>query len=196
MVEIKKQNNVDDAGLDAALATQHYTRASYRVELTRQLVVMRAVNLLIGDEPHGTPELAAAAKQRWLDRERPKHHIEKPPPLAPVASEVAWMTLSGPIRAVDVTGGDPALRAAARALVAPEVGATAIERGRLREELTGVLAVRGVSDVAARATQRADGVALTIAITPQPIIHALAAREGTGAPFAVSGVFGAATGLP
>ncbi len=196
MVEIKKQNNVDDAGLDAALASQHYTRASYRAELTRQLVVLRALNVLIGDQLRGTPEQAAAAKQRWLDGERPKHHIEKPPALAPIASEVAWTALSGPIRAVEVTGGDPALRAAARALVAPEVGATAIERGRLRDELTGVLGVRGVSEVSARATQRADGVVLTIALTAQPIVHALAAREGTGLPFAVSGVFGAATGLP
>ena len=196
MGEIKKQNNVDDAGLDAALASQHYTRASYRIELARQLMVLRAFNVLIGDELHGTPEQAAAARQSFLDGERPKHHIEKAPPLAPVASEAAWTTLSGPIRAVDVTGGDPASRTAAHALVAAEVGTAGIDRGRLRGELANVLGLRGVSDVTARATQRADGVALTIAITPQPILHALAAREGTGAPFAVSGVFGAATGLP
>ena len=196
VVEIKKQNNVDDAGLDAALATQHFTRASYRVELTRQLVVLRTLNLVIGDQLRGTPEQSAAARERWTAGERPKHHIEKRPALAPATSEVAWTALSGPIRAVDVTGGDPAARAAAHALVAPEVGATAIDRGRLRDELTAVLGVRGISDVEARATQRADGVALTIAITPQPTIHTVAAREGTGAPFAVAGVFGAATGLP
>jgi peptidyl-prolyl cis-trans isomerase SurA len=35
--EIKKQNGIDDAGLDKALAEQHFTRDMYRVELARQL---------------------------------------------------------------------------------------------------------------------------------------------------------------
>jgi len=35
--EIKKQNGIDDAGLDKALADQHFTRELYRQELARQL---------------------------------------------------------------------------------------------------------------------------------------------------------------
>ena len=37
IAEIKKQNNIDDAGLDKALGDQHFTRAMYRVELARQV---------------------------------------------------------------------------------------------------------------------------------------------------------------
>jgi parvulin-like peptidyl-prolyl isomerase len=37
IAEIKKQNNIDDAGLDKALADQHFTREMYRVELGRQV---------------------------------------------------------------------------------------------------------------------------------------------------------------
>lgn len=37
IAEIKKQNNIDDAGLDKALADQHFTRDMYRVELARQV---------------------------------------------------------------------------------------------------------------------------------------------------------------
>ena len=35
--QIKKQNRIDDAGLDKALAGQHLTRAEYRVEMARQI---------------------------------------------------------------------------------------------------------------------------------------------------------------
>jgi hypothetical protein len=42
LVEIRKQNNINDAELDAALAQQHFTRARYRLELARQLRLLRA----------------------------------------------------------------------------------------------------------------------------------------------------------
>jgi parvulin-like peptidyl-prolyl isomerase len=45
--EIKKQNNLDDAGLDKALADSGYTRARYLVELERQLTRLRTLNQLI-----------------------------------------------------------------------------------------------------------------------------------------------------
>ncbi len=45
--EIKKQNNLDDAGLDKALAASGYTRARYLVELERQLVLLRTKNQLL-----------------------------------------------------------------------------------------------------------------------------------------------------
>ncbi len=41
---IKQQNNIDDAGLDKALAEQHFTRASYREEIARQLRVAKVFN--------------------------------------------------------------------------------------------------------------------------------------------------------
>jgi peptidyl-prolyl cis-trans isomerase SurA len=45
--EIKKQNNIDDAGLAAALDQQGYTLASYKQDLRRQLLRLRAVNQLV-----------------------------------------------------------------------------------------------------------------------------------------------------
>lgn len=45
--EIKKQNNIDDAGLDKALAVSGYTRARYLVELERQLDLLRTKNQLL-----------------------------------------------------------------------------------------------------------------------------------------------------
>ncbi|MBA2544017.1 MAG: SurA N-terminal domain-containing protein [Deltaproteobacteria bacterium] len=45
--EIKKQNNLDDAGLDKALADNGYTRARYLVDLDRQLHLLRTKNQLV-----------------------------------------------------------------------------------------------------------------------------------------------------
>ncbi|MFT3694495.1 MAG: SurA N-terminal domain-containing protein [Kofleriaceae bacterium] len=41
---VKQQNNIDDAGLDKALAEQHFTRASYRDEVARQIRMGRVFN--------------------------------------------------------------------------------------------------------------------------------------------------------
>jgi parvulin-like peptidyl-prolyl isomerase len=41
--EIKKQNNIDDAGLDAALNSQHISRAQYRVMLREQIQLQKAL---------------------------------------------------------------------------------------------------------------------------------------------------------
>jgi parvulin-like peptidyl-prolyl isomerase len=45
--EIKQQNNLDDAGLAQALASQGYTIQGYRLDLRRQLLRLRAVNQLV-----------------------------------------------------------------------------------------------------------------------------------------------------
>ena len=50
--EIKKQNNIDDAGLDKALADQHYTRAEYRTEMARQLLTQKVIQIEV--VPHVT----------------------------------------------------------------------------------------------------------------------------------------------
>jgi parvulin-like peptidyl-prolyl isomerase len=45
--EIKKQNNLDDAGLEQALAMQGMSLASYKKDVERQIMRMRAVNMLV-----------------------------------------------------------------------------------------------------------------------------------------------------
>jgi parvulin-like peptidyl-prolyl isomerase len=45
--EIKKQNNLDDNQLSEALRLQGYTMASYRHDVRRQILRMRAVNMLV-----------------------------------------------------------------------------------------------------------------------------------------------------
>ncbi len=44
---IKKQNKLDDAGLAQALSMQGYTIASYKKEMRRQILRMRAINMLV-----------------------------------------------------------------------------------------------------------------------------------------------------
>ncbi len=54
--EIKQQNNLDDAGLASALASQGYTMSSYRSDLRRQLLRLRAVNQLVSPKVNVTEE--------------------------------------------------------------------------------------------------------------------------------------------
>ena len=54
--EIKQSNNLDDAGLSAALAAQGYTLTNYRQELRRQLLRYRAINQLVAPKVQVTDE--------------------------------------------------------------------------------------------------------------------------------------------
>jgi peptidyl-prolyl cis-trans isomerase SurA len=54
--EIKQQNNLDDAGLSAALAAQGFSLANYRHELRRQVLRFRAVNQLVAPKVQITDE--------------------------------------------------------------------------------------------------------------------------------------------
>jgi parvulin-like peptidyl-prolyl isomerase len=54
--EIKQQNNLDDAGLSAALAAQGFTMANYKHELRRQVLRFRAVNQLVAPKVQITDE--------------------------------------------------------------------------------------------------------------------------------------------
>jgi peptidyl-prolyl cis-trans isomerase SurA len=54
--EIKQQNNLDEAGLAAALSAQGYTLANYKHELRRQLLRYRAVNQLVSPKVNVTEE--------------------------------------------------------------------------------------------------------------------------------------------
>jgi parvulin-like peptidyl-prolyl isomerase len=54
--EIKQQNNLDDAGLAQALASQGFTVSSYKSDLRRQLLRLRAVNQLVAPKVQITDE--------------------------------------------------------------------------------------------------------------------------------------------
>src|SRR5262249_34992246 len=54
--EIKQQNNLDDAGLAQALASQGYTLQNYRMDLRRQLLRLRAVHQLVAHNVQITEE--------------------------------------------------------------------------------------------------------------------------------------------
>lgn len=54
--EIKQQNNLDDAGLAQALASQGYTMSGYRMDLRRQLLRLRAVNQLVSPKVQVTED--------------------------------------------------------------------------------------------------------------------------------------------
>jgi peptidyl-prolyl cis-trans isomerase SurA len=54
--EIKQQNNLDEAGLAAALSAQGYTLANYKHELRRQVLRYRAVNQLVSPKVNVTEE--------------------------------------------------------------------------------------------------------------------------------------------
>ena len=54
--EIKQQNNLDDAGLASALAAQGFTINSYKADLRRQLLRLRAVNQLVAPKVTITEE--------------------------------------------------------------------------------------------------------------------------------------------
>jgi parvulin-like peptidyl-prolyl isomerase len=54
--EIKQQNNLDDAGLQQALAAQGYTLTNYKSDLRRQLLRLRAVNQLVSPKIQITDE--------------------------------------------------------------------------------------------------------------------------------------------
>jgi peptidyl-prolyl cis-trans isomerase SurA len=56
MDEIKQQNNLDDAALAQALASQGYTMTSYRTDLRRQLLRLRGVNQLVSPKVQITDE--------------------------------------------------------------------------------------------------------------------------------------------
>jgi peptidyl-prolyl cis-trans isomerase SurA len=65
--EIKQQNNLDDAGLAQALASQGYTVQGYRMDLRRQLLRLRAVNQLVAPKVQITDD---DVKSRYAELQR------------------------------------------------------------------------------------------------------------------------------
>lgn len=61
---IKAENHLDDAGLDKALADQHFTRDTYRRELARQIRMQRTFSL---DAPSVRPQVTDAELKARYD---------------------------------------------------------------------------------------------------------------------------------
>lgn len=70
--EIKQQNNLDDAGLAQALASQGYTVQGYRMDLRRQLLRLRAVNQLVAPKVQVTED---DVRSRYAELQRRSNSV-------------------------------------------------------------------------------------------------------------------------
>jgi len=107
----------------------------------------------------------------------PKHAAPPAEPAKPPPT-VSWDELSGAVHAVEVVGADDAAAAGIKAALQAEVGQP-IDRRRLRGALDKISEAHHAADVIARGVQVDDGVKLVIELVPNPIVHALVAREDT-----------------
>ncbi len=191
---VARQNNVDDAGLDALLASRRLTRATFRAAVERQLLVIKELRLALGDQLTATPK-GDAARRQWISAQRELVHVAVARAPVLTGRVVDWTALVGPIRAVGITGATAPVRTAAHDILAAEVGAS-LDRARLRGELARVLALPGLADVAVTGAQRADGIALSVALSPEPILHAFAVRERGSPPDPALSASSIVTGQP
>ncbi|HEY1549242.1 MAG TPA: POTRA domain-containing protein, partial [Kofleriaceae bacterium] len=136
--------------------------------------------------------LAAVAACGGSPPVEPNIPLQKKPEPPPV---VEWSKLVGPIKTIDVNTPDATLVAKIKDTFAPVIGKP-IDRSTLRNSLTIATTLPNVADIDARATQLADGVAMTIDITPQPTLHGLVAREAGGSDLPLPGQLSSAIGLP
>jgi parvulin-like peptidyl-prolyl isomerase len=67
--EIEAENKIDDAGLEKALAEQHYTHEQYRFELARQIRAQRVYSLIIAPKVTVTD---AEVDVEWAKRSKDK----------------------------------------------------------------------------------------------------------------------------
>jgi outer membrane protein assembly factor BamA len=119
-----------------------------------------------------------------------------PPQKKPEPPQVVeWNKLVGPIKTVDVATPDATLVAKVKETFAPVIGKP-LDRSTLRDSLTIATTLAGVADITARATQLADGIAVTLDVTPQPTLRALVAREVGGSDLPLPGQLKSAIGLP
>lgn len=118
--------------------------------------------------------------------------VEKKPETPTV---VEWSKLVGPIKAVDVSSPDATLVARVKEAVSSIVGKP-LDRAALRVALTTALGLQGVSEVSAHATQLADGIQVIVDVVPEPMLHALVAREVGGQNLTLPGQLSSAIGLP
>lgn len=207
--EIEQQNGLDPAAFDAALAAQGYTRARYRVEVEHQLIRLRTQSVDIQakvqitdrevDAEVARRKLKPDAKETvrrelrqkeidrrtadWLVAQRKHARIER---YAATGSTAAWKNLRGAIAKLEVASKDARLGKTVEPVFAGEVGQP-LDRARLRTKLAAAMAIRGVSEVSARAVQTGKAVKLVVDVMPQPIIRTLTAREASGTAIALTG---------
>ena len=87
--EIKHQNNLDDAGLKQALAEQGYTLSnSYKQDLRRQLLRLRAVNQLVAPKVQVTEE-DVRARYDQMQRRGERAEVQVGPAVAHAVQAVA-----------------------------------------------------------------------------------------------------------
>jgi hemolysin activation/secretion protein len=163
---VKDRNRLSDAELDRSLAEQHLTRATWREQLRRHVLVLKVENTLLN---------AGTTRAEWIAEQRAVTHIERRTP-ARSAPAVRWDALTGPVREVAIGIADRALAKRVEALVSGERAQT-LDRTRLRLALERVAALPGVQDVEVRGVQLANGVKLIVDLTPTPIMHGITTRE-------------------
>ena len=107
-------------------------------------------------------------------------------PAKPVTVDAtSWDKLEGPIQKLEIETTDPKLRAELEKVFAGELGQP-IERARLRVALDEAMRNRAVAELAVRGVQIAGGIRLVIAVTPQPKLHAITARDSAGKPISLA----------
>jgi peptidyl-prolyl cis-trans isomerase SurA len=92
--EIKTQNNLDDAGLEQALAMQGYTISAYKDDVRRQILRMRAINSLVRPKVTITDEDVRARYDAMSRRSTAVskvrlHHVLIALPSAPTEQQLA-----------------------------------------------------------------------------------------------------------
>ena len=147
--EIKKQNNVDDEGLAKALEMQGYTMSSYRKDVRRQILRMRAVNVLVRPRVTVTDEDVRAAYDAKSRRSGAitkvhLHHILIEVPDKPSQQQVAAAKQRAAAAIERVRGGEPFTKVAEQvsddAATASDGGDLGwIERGSLATEWEAIV---------------------------------------------------------
>ncbi len=110
--EIKQQNNLDDAGLAQALASQGYTIQGYRQDLRRQLLRLRAVNQLVAPKVQVTED---DVRSRYAELQRRSNavsavylsHILIKLPEHPTEQQIAAAKEKAAQAIQRVNGGEP-----------------------------------------------------------------------------------------
>jgi hypothetical protein len=118
---------------------------------------------------------ACGGSQTPVEPTIPPQKKPEPPPV------VEWSKLVGPIKTLDVNTPDATLVAKVKDTFAPVIGKP-LDRSMLRDSLT--------------IASTLDGIAVTIDVTPQPMLHALVAREVGGRDLPLPGQLTSAIGLP
>jgi parvulin-like peptidyl-prolyl isomerase len=83
--QIEQQNNIDDAGLDTALAEFGMTRAQYRAELAKQIKIQKLMQLELvpkisvraSESPMEFQMQLESERRKWVEARKRSVHIER-----------------------------------------------------------------------------------------------------------------------